>query len=639
MTGLEGDAVLEGDAARAELRFAPGALSKAADRTLTGLVLVLDAILGVAIVAITLLVLWNIASRNILGKSVIWLPEVAEIALGVITFIGGAAAYARGAHPAMIAIVQKLPMRWRTVHALVADWTIVGAGFALVWSAIPLISLEWSQPSPILQFSMGWGLVIVAVGASLIMLVGLLRLLSRDLRLTVATGGCLGALATPLYLSRQAWLPALGSHLLLAILLSLGLLILCGLPIAFALSLSAVVGIVGEGGLPFNTLAGEMQQGVTLNPILLAIPFFIFAGFVMEKGGLARRLMTFLSDLLVRIPGGIKHVLVVGMMIVSGMSGSKAADMTAVGTAMRETVEREGVSAEEMVAVLSASAMMGETIPPSIAMLVLGSITSLSVGALFVAGLLPAVFLAVCLLVLIAVRATREPRRPARAHATARDVLLSTARAIVPGCMPLLLVVGIVGGFATPEEVAAVAVLYGVVAGTLYRDLSIQGFAETVRDTASMSGMVMFITSAAAGFSWLLTTQDLQVSITHALIGIPGGKISFLIVTAGMLIVMGMLFEGLPALFVFTPLLLPAAMDVGVNGLQFGIVIVIAMGIGAFAPPMGIGFYVACGIGGTEASRVMPRTVPYLAVLILGLVVIALVPQITLWLPHLAGLE
>jgi tripartite ATP-independent transporter DctM subunit len=595
-----------------------------------------ESVVGLGVAAMTILVLANVATRIFLGWSILWLPDVEELCLGLITFVGAASAYGRGQHPAMLALVDRLPAAARKYHPVAVDWVVIAATAAILGGAIPLIRIRWSQPTPILGISQGWAIVIICAGAAATILIGLLRVATGGWRAAVVTGAPVLAVSLAIMETEGQWSTWMSSNMLAAMLIVLMLLVVAGIPISFVLVLVASMGIVGSGGIAFNELPGSMNDGVSLNPILLAIPFFIFAGFIMDSGGLARRLLGFLVHLLGRLPGGIKHVLVVGMVIVSGMSGSKAADMTAVGTPLRQTVLDSGTSAEEMVAILAASASMGESIPPSIPLLAVGSITTLSVGSLFIAGIVPALLLAACLMALITIRSWKD--RANRPERVPRRVLFKEfLRALVPGAMPLLLIIGITAGLATPEEVAAVAVLYGIIAGIAYRELRAGTIWRSVKDTASMTGMILFITAAAAAFSWVLTTQDLQQSITRALEDLPGGRAGFIVVSCVLLAVMGMLFEGLPAVFVFTPLVLPASAAFGVNGLQYGIVLIIALGIGAFAPPIGIGFYVACGIGKVRPEKVFRPYVPYFVSLFVGLLIIGLVPAISLWLPHLLG--
>jgi tripartite ATP-independent transporter DctM subunit len=598
--------------------------------------LAVDTLTILAVVTMTVVVLVDVFRRIVTGASFLWLPDLSEFILGVITFFGAASAYGRNEHPAMLSFVDRLPERWRDYQRGISHWTVIGISVVCIEGSKPLAQIQWNQPSPVLGIPLGWGIVAMIVGIGFIVVLAALAMLNLGWRVTLTTGMPIVAVVAVIDLLSNQWKPWVGSHLIWVMLITLAVLICIGIPVAFVLAIDAFIGVLAAGSVPLNVLPQNMHDGITLNPVMLAIPFFIFAGFIMDKGGLASRLLDFLQKLMGHLPGGINHVVVVAMVIVSGMSGSKAADMTAVGTPLRAGAVADGPEAEEMVAVLASSAAMGETIPPSIPMLVLGGITTLSVGTLFLAGIVPALMLAVLLMITVAIRALRSgQKRPERTRLP--ELWRAFLKSIIPGLMPVVLIVGIIGGIATPEEVAAVAVLYGVLAGLAYRELNLKAAISALRSTAAMTGMVLFITATAAGFSWILTIENIGNQIASWLQSLPGGRPTFILMSCLIMVVMGMLFEGLPALYVFTPLLLPPALALGLNGVQFGIVLIIGLGIGCFAPPIGMGFYMASGIGRAEAARVVPRLMVYLGVLVIGYLLVAYVPAISLTLPHLLG--
>jgi len=325
------------------------------------------------------------------------------------------------------------------------------------------------------------------------------------------------------------------------------------------------------------------------------------------------------------------------MYLVSGISGSKAADVAAVGLVMRDMLEAEGYDPAEAAAVLAASAAMGECVPPSIAMLVLGSVTSLSVGALFAAGLIPAAVIALCLMVLIYARAARMVAPPTeRRHSGDRRRLALSA--LIPGSMPVLLFGGIFTGFATPTEVSAFAVAYGLlIAVLLYRELPLHNLARVIATGSTVSAMVLFTLAAAQSFSWVLAAAQIPqmladvVAITH------NSAVLFLISSIAGLIILGSLLEGLPALLILAPLLLPMAPALGISPLHYGIVLLIAMGIGAFLPPLGVGFYIDYAVARAPIDRSSRMMVPYFVVLLLGLLLVAFIPWLTLVFPRALG--
>jgi tripartite ATP-independent transporter DctM subunit len=356
----------------------------------------------------------------------------------------------------------------------------------------------------------------------------------------------------------------------------------------------------------------------------------------MERGGISVRLVRFIEALVGHMRGGLLQVTVVSMYLISGLSGSKPADVAAVGTVMRDQL-RERHGAPEGAAVLAASAIMGETVPPSIAMLIVGSITSVSVAAMFIGGLIPAAIIALCLMALIYIRARRDHAAPV-ARAPVNVVLRAGFAAILPLIMPGALIAGILLGLATPTEVAAFAVLYGLVLSAIvYREMSLRALVRTVTDTAALAGVLLFIFAAASGFSWTLTIAYLPQRLVALLHSVGNSTEIFMIGSIALLIIVGVLLEGLPSLNVLAPLLLPIAGKLGLSELHYALVIIIAMGVGGFMPLAGVGFYVCCAVMRCDIEPASRAMLPYLAVVLLGLLLIAFMPWFTLFLPHYFG--
>jgi tripartite ATP-independent transporter DctM subunit len=301
---------------------------------------------------------------------------------------------------------------------------------------------------------------------------------------------------------------------------------------------------------------------------------------------------------------------------------------------MRKMLEREGVALEEGAAVLAASAAMGETIPPSLGLLVLGSISTLSMGALFTAGIVPAAVIAVCLMALIFLRAGRA-KRVRRPRASLAEMRRSGVSAILPLLMPVMLYVGVRTGVATPTEISAVAVAYGIVLAVLvYRALGLRDFGRMISKASTLSGMILFILAAASAFTWVLSAAQVPQGLVFAIESWHAGPVAFLVISCLALVALGSLLEGLPAVLILAPLLLPIAAKVGVNQLHYAIVLLVAIGIGAFLPPLGVGFYVACSVAGTKIGPTSRAMLPYALVLLVGLFIVAFVPWFTLALPN-----
>lgn len=348
------------------------------------------------------------------------------------------------------------------------------------------------------------------------------------------------------------------------------------------------------------------------------------------------RLVRFIFALVGHTRGGLLQVTVGSMYIVSGLSGSKPADVAAVGTVMRDEL-REHHGAPEGAAVLAASAIMGETIPPSIAMLIVGSITNVSVAAMFIGGIVPAAVIAMCLSAMIYIRgrragATRLQRAPLAV------IWRAGVGAILPLFMPGLLLAGILLGVATPTEIAAGAVIYGLLLSVLvYRQIDLASFIRITIDAAALTGVLLFIFAAASGFSWVLTVAYLPQRLVELLQSAGGGTSVFMLMSIVLLIVVGVLLEGLPSLNVLAPLLLPIAGKLGLSELHYALVLIIAMGVGGFMPFAGVGFYVCCAVMRCDIESASRAMFPYLVVVLTGLVIVAFVPWLTLFLPRYFG--
>jgi tripartite ATP-independent transporter DctM subunit len=412
---------------------------------------------------------------------------------------------------------------------------------------------------------------------------------------------------------------------------------LTGAPIAGILALAGLLYFVITGESPITTIPSAMQYGVS-SFVLLAVPFFMVAGTLMEVTGMARRMIDMVQEWVGHWTGGLLVAEVVAMYVFSGLSGSKAADIATVGGVMKTPLRHYGYPPTESVAVLAASAAMGETIPPSLMLLVLGSITSLSVGSLFLAGLLPAAILALVLIGAVIVRSHMRgytkgpPFRLGRA-------LRSTPPAIPAFMVPIIVVGGIVGGIASPTESATFAVVYGFAAAlVVYRAIGLRSGWIALRDAALTAGMVLFMVAASNLVSQAIVIDGLGRALGKAF-AVLHSPTEFLLVTVVVMIVVGFILEGIPAILIAAPILLPIATRIGVDPLQYGIVLTMAVGIGVFLPPVGIGYYVACAIGEAPVNATMRPSLIYSAFLVVGLVVVVLFPQITTSVPHFFGMH
>lgn len=593
-------------------------------------------IVGMALVAELILMFGNVVSRVLFQYSIHGSEEIGELALVIIAFIGGAIAYPRGQHISVKIFLKFLPEHWHEAVGAIANWIIVGIcaiGAILSFQTILITTLY--NKTAILQISQAWYTLPMLVGLLLLAYYGLYQVCSYPRKITLISGVGVLALFLLGFVTQPMWMELLdsGSAIVLTMVIFV-LFLMIGIPIGFILAAGSIIYIFVSGAVAANAVPIAMQNSM-MNFVMLAIPFFVMAGFVMTEGGLSQRLVHFVMSLVGRVRGGLLHVIILVTYIVSGLSGSKVADVTAVGTTMNDALRKEGYNPGETAAVLASAAVMGETVPPCMNMLVLGSISTLSIGTLFVAGLLPAGVMAIVLMILISIRA-RMAGMPVGSQVPLKEIGRRFIIATPALVAPVLLVGGIVAGIGTATEISSSAVVYSMLLGLfVYRELTFRTIWNIIIDTASMAGMVLFIVSAASAFSWSLTVAQVPHEIAKLLISLAGSSATlFMLLSIFVLVVMGAMLEGLPAILIFAPLLLPIAPQFGINPLQLGIVLVLSMGLGNFLPPIGVGAYICVSVSKTTLDDMMHHMVPYVIALLIGIVLIAVVPWFSLVLPQ-----
>lgn len=588
------------------------------------------AVLNVGLALEVVLVFTNTVARAFHNEIVPGLEETAQLLLLYIAFIGGGVAYGRRRFMAVTVLMEKLAPRPRAALASIVDWTVIAVTTAIGGTAIPLQLMNATERTTMLGITYFWMTLPMILGSLIFILHAAHSLWSRPRTIAFAAGAFVIACVVALLLAQGGdWASTPALYLLLAI--GFVALIIIGLPVGFVLAAVGIVYIVATGAAPPIAIAMTAQRGPG-GFIFLALPFFILAGFIMDKGGIGARIVALLTALLGHVRGGLLQVSIVGMYVASGISGSKAADMAAVGIPMTASFRRQGYDSAEAASVLAASAAMGESIPPSIAILALGSVTSLSTGALFLAGLLPAATIAVLLMAMVYLRARWATWSPV-AKANARTRLVTARAAILPLLMPVVLIGGIVDGIGTPTEISSFAVIYGLLlACALYRQVGPRALWDLLTEANLLSGMIFFTFAGATLFSWALALEGVPAAVAQALGAL--GAHWFLPAVIVITVVLGAVLESIVTVIILGPLLLPVALQLGVDPLQFGIVLIEAFGIGSIMPPVGLGLYIACAIFRTEMHRTFRPVMGYLAVLCLGLLVVSAVPWITTVLPH-----
>jgi len=419
--------------------------------------------------------------------------------------------------------------------------------------------------------------------------------------------------------------------------LSFVALLVLAVPVAYTVGMAALIGLWWSGAYPLTIIVQQVFLSVD-SFVLLAIPLFILAGALMETGGIAVRLVRFAQALIGWIRGGLAMAVVIAEYIFSGISGSTIADVSAIGATMIPPMTRAGYRAEEAVSVVAAASAMGILVPPCILMIVIGSIANVSVAALFIGGFIPAIVLAVAIMVYIYVQARRSGMAPAR-RASLGDLGRSFLDALIPLGLPVIIFGGILGGIVTPTEAAAVAVFYaGVVGLFVYREIRWSELPEILIQSAVVTAAVCFLLGTAAVVAWILAVQQVPVALLQAMTAMSAGPTAFLIFTALLFIILGAVLEGLPAVVILLPTFLPVVKQFNIDLVHYSIVVVAATGIGLFLPPIGVGLFIACGIANVSVDRVVRPMLPYVLFLCLGLLLVILFPWFTLVLPRLFGL-
>jgi tripartite ATP-independent transporter DctM subunit len=586
-------------------------------RIIASLLVMSDATAAILLAADLLVVCGSVLLRFLFNAPVEWADDVARGLMVGSSFFGAASALARSENLGVAFFIDMLPGSVRRVVDSKLGWLTTGQTSG---SGLPL---------ELTFYPMGVGALFMTVFA--LDLFG-----SRAVR-DMVSGAVATALIVGLYL---AWdfaapdsVPSSGTLMLAGFFITL----FGGLPIGFALALAALTFIWVEGTLPGVIFAQQMARGID-NFVLLAIPFFILVGYLMEANGMSVRLIELLQRAVGRMRGGLNVVMVTSMVLFSGISGSKMADVAAVGSVLIPAARRSRQNPGSAVALLAASAVMAETIPPCINLIILGFVANLSIGGLFVAGLLPAGLMA---LALIAV-SIMSGKRAASVEELEPQIPMSGlwSGAIASFGLIFMIFAGFKSGFATATEISAFAAVYAIVIGSLvFRELSFKTAASSFVQAATRSGLVLFIVAAAQSLAFILTLQQVPHAVGDMMLSLSGahGTWLFMLLSIAVLIVMGSVLEGAAALIIFGPLLLPVAVKLGIDPLHFGVVLVISMGLGLFAPPLGLGLYGACLIGNVPIEQTVKPIMGYLGLLFLCLLVIAFIPGISTVLPRVFG--
>ena len=434
----------------------------------------------------------------------------------------------------------------------------------------------------------------------------------------------------------QPWLRPLGNINLIIFFVGVaGFCVFAGVPIAFGFGLATYGYLALTTHTPLMVLVGRMDEGMS-HLILLSVPLFVFLGLLIEMTGMARAMVAFLASLLGHVRGGLHYVLIGAMYLVSGISGSKAADMAAVAPVLFPEMKARGAKPGDLVALLSATGAQTETIPPSLVLITIGSVTGVSIAALVyrrIAAGRGAGDHAVGAGVVALPRRGPQPRQ--EGHAAAQ-IAKTFAIALPAIALPFVIRYAVVEGIATATEVSTIGIVYAFVVGFLiyglliYRSFDWRRLMPMLVETACLSGAILLIIGTATGMAWGLTQSGFSRALAAAMTGLPGGSATFIAVSIVAFVILGSVLEGIPAIVLFGPLLFPIARTVGVHEVHYAMVVILAMGIGLFAPPFGVGYYAACAIGRVDPAEGIRPIWGYLLALMVGLIVVAIFPWISI---------
>ena len=411
-------------------------------------------------------------------------------------------------------------------------------------------------------------------------------------------------------------------------------LLATGLPIAVSMGIPSALYLM-MANIPPSQLIQRMVTSLNSFP-MLAVPLFILAAGLMNSSGITERLFEFAKLLVGRMKGGLAQVNIVASLIFSGISGAALADVGGLGNIEIEAMDKQNYPRTHSAAITAASAVIGPIFPPSIPLIIYGAAAETSSMRLLIAGVLPALVIAMALMVQVGffARKFNYPRGVDRKFSFS-EIQAITKRGLPSMLMPVIMMGGMLSGWFSPTEVAAIAVAYAIVLSLAYKELTLSSFFKTCIETLKSTASVLFIVASAAIFAWVLTVEQMPQQVSALMLGISDNPVILLMLANVILLVAGMFLESTAAIMILTPILLPPLVAAGVDPVHFGLVMVFNLMIGMITPPVGMSVYMLSPIVGLPVGKVFKAVLPYLASLLVALIVLTYVPQISLWLPNL----
>jgi tripartite ATP-independent transporter DctM subunit len=416
------------------------------------------------------------------------------------------------------------------------------------------------------------------------------------------------------------------------------ILVLLGIPIAVAIGFACLVTLYSIGIEPTHIVARKMVNAMD-SFALLAIPLFVFSGLLMGRGGLARRLMEFASALLGRFPNGLAYVNTLTCMFFGSISGSATAAVSSIGGFIIPEMCRKGYDRDFSIALTVSSATTGLIIPPSNIMIVYAvACGNVSIAALFAAGVIPGIFVGLCIMAACFILSFRTTNPPETA-ASFGEILATFRRAFLTLFLVVLIFGGILGGIFTATEAAAVAVAYAFVLSVfVYREVRFRDIPKMLTDTCITTAIVMFLIGVSSGLSWILATTDIPEFLGRLLTGVSENRIVLLLLINLLLLFIGTFMDMTPAVLIMTPILLPVVRSLGMTDIQFGIMMITNLCIGLYTPPVGACLFIGCSVGGRPIMSVTGKMIPFFLAMLFALLVITFYDELSLWLPRVSGL-
>lgn len=417
-------------------------------------------------------------------------------------------------------------------------------------------------------------------------------------------------------------------------------LLLSNVPIGVAIGTASLAAVFANGGMASSEtiVADRMVNGVS-SFSLLAIPFFVLSGILMGRGGMARRLIDFTNALVGRYPGGLSYVNTLTCMMFGSISGSATAAVSSVGGFMLPEMTRNGYDRDFSVAVTTAAATTGLIIPPSNIMIVYAvACGSVSIAAIFIAGVIPGIVMGLCIMAVCLIHAIRKGDKGG-AKCSRRQVWTAFRRAFLSLFLMVVIIGGILGGIFTATEAAAVAVAYSLIlAMAVYREVKWRDLPDILRQTGVTTAVVMLLIAVSSSMSWIMTIANIPQTISSALVAVSENRFVLLLIINLLLLAVGTFMDMTPAVLIFTPIFLPVARQLGMSDIQFGIMMIANLCIGLCTPPVGSCLFLGCGIGKTSIANVTKPMIPFFIAMIVAVLLITFIPALSMWLPGIAGL-